>query len=103
MVQRVLVSLLLFPLLSQPNLAAEAKPGPLSAWQLRALVVKKPTGKELERLRRHVYATFGKKAIQAGTAKPLIQDTLVCWAIAIKPEQAKAGVVPRLIFADGQR
>jgi len=103
MVQRVLVSLVLFPLLYQASLAAEAKPGPLSAWQLRALVVKKPTGKDLERLRGHVHATFGKKAMEAGTAKPLIQDTLVCWAIAIKPEQAKAGVVPRLIFADGQR
>ncbi len=103
MLQRIVGIFLVFSLLSQASPAADSRPGPLTAWQLRALFVKKPTGKSLERLREHVYATFGKKALETGTAKPRIEDALVCWAIAIKPEQAKAGVVPKLIFADGHR
>jgi enterochelin esterase family protein len=81
--------------------AAADKPGPLKPWQLRALFVKQPTGKELDRLRDHVYATFGKKALEKGAVR--VQETLACWAIAITPDQAQKGVVPKLLLNKGQQ
>src|SRR6516165_2476490 len=86
-----------------PGAAAEDKPGPLTPWQLRAALIRKPTGKDLERIRQHVYATFGKRALESGTARAHVQETLVCWAIAITPEQTKKGVVPKLLLNKGQQ
>ncbi len=94
-----LSGILVIVLLIVPKLpAADDAPGPLSPWQLRALFARKPTGKALERFRDHLHATFGKKEMEKGVARPRIQDTLVFWAIAITPDQAKAGVVPRLLL-----
>jgi enterochelin esterase family protein len=101
MLPRVFATLLLLPLVASGVSAAEDKPGPLSPWQLRALFAKKPTGKDLERFRDHLYATFGKKAMESGTARAKLEETLLFWAIAITPDQAQAGVVPKLVLNNG--
>jgi enterochelin esterase family protein len=78
-----------------------AKPEPLTPWQLRALVAHKPTGADLDTLRDRVYATFGKKELEAGTAKAKVQESLVCWAIASDPKLP--GGPPRVVNLDENR
>jgi enterochelin esterase family protein len=102
MLRRTITTLLVFILAASAR-AAENKPGPLTPWQLRARSTAKPAGKDLERFRDHIYATFGRKAVENGTARPLVQDTLIVWTIAITQEQAQAGVVPKLVLNRGQR
>jgi len=98
------IAALLLLLLLSPAQAADEKPGPLSAWQLRALVARKPTGKDLDRLVQHFHASFGKKELETGTAKPRIQDTLACWAL-VMPAGAGAAAEPkpRVFQLDGQK
>jgi enterochelin esterase family protein len=84
-------------------LETDPKVGPLSPWQLRAFLQQKPTDKDLDRLRDHIYATFGKQALESGTAPAHVQDTLVCWAIAITADQAAKGVVPKLLLNNTQQ
>jgi enterochelin esterase family protein len=102
---RLFFVLLLMHLLSAApggRAAADDTPGPLTPWQLRAAVAQKPSGNDLERLRQQVYATFGKKDLEAGTARPKVEDSLACFAIAL-PEKPESGGVPRLIQTDGSQ
>jgi enterochelin esterase family protein len=102
MLRRTVAALLVFWAAS-PAGSAEDKPAPVTAWQLRARFAQHPAGKDLERLRARVQATFGKRALETGTARPLVEEGLVVWAIAVTPEQAKAGVVPKVVINKGQR
>jgi enterochelin esterase family protein len=92
--------LLVIILQACPALAAGTKAEPLTPWQLRAAVVKKPTGKDLERLRDRVYATFGEKELEKGV-RPRVQETMACWAIAISLDDLDDGVVPKLVLNNG--
>src|SRR5262249_20819155 len=82
--------------------ADEKTPGPVSAWQLRTAVAQKTTGPGLDRLRQHIHATFGKKELENGTARPRVSDTLACFAIAHTPKDADEPP-PRIVQTDGPR
>src|SRR5207244_4152986 len=92
------VCLLIAPRIS----AADDLPKPLSAWQLRSAVAQKPTGAALDRLRQHIEATFGKKELENGAARPRVEDTLACWAVAHTPKDANESP-PRVVQTDGPR
>ncbi len=73
-------------------------PGPLTPWQLRAAVAKKPAGADLERLRKSIEATFGKKNLAEGGPHLKVQETLACWVYV---RGFGGGRAPRFVQADG--
>src|SRR5262249_11092257 len=98
---RRLAGTLLVPLLLAPAApAADEKPRPLTPWQLRTAFHKKPTGKDLERLRDQVVATFGEKELEKG-ARPRVQETMAVFAITITEDESDDKVVPRLLLNNG--
>jgi enterochelin esterase family protein len=102
MLRRPLVSLLLLAASVSAAPAADDKPAPLTPWQLRAAVARKPSGKDLDRLREQVDATFGKQDLVEGKAKPKVEDSLVCFAVVAERDKV-AGRAPRLVQTDGDR
>jgi enterochelin esterase family protein len=100
MLRRLFATLLALSL-AVPAVTAAEKPTPPTVWQLRTLLMQKPAGKDLDRFRDLVYAAFGKQALEKGAVRT--QETLVCWAKSISPEQAKKGIVPKLLLNKGQQ